>query len=49
MDWGFAATAASKPDPSRRPEYFGIHSRSWLSLLYCYGHAAKAIVVTLRV
>ena len=50
MNWGFAATAASKSDPSRRPEYFGIHSRSRLSpLLYCYGHAAKAIVVTPRV
>ena len=32
MNWGFAATAASKPNLSRRPEYFGIHSRSWLSL-----------------
>jgi hypothetical protein len=39
MNWVFAATAASKSAPSRRPEYFGI---PWLSglppLLYCYGH-----------
>ena len=25
MNWGFAATTASKSDPSRTPEYFGIH------------------------
>ncbi len=38
MNWGFAATAYSKSDPSRRPEYFGIPSRSRLSpLLNCYG------------
>ena len=30
MNWGFAATTTSKSDPSRRPEYFGIHSRSRL-------------------